>query len=174
MVSRRVLLKQLTVVAAGVALAPSFVACSRKSSPSLLFKNIAVTEEQERLLRLVAETIIPKTSTPGASETKVFEYTAKMIDDCLSKADQEKWLTGLHQFSELADKNGFEKNDTAKQVKFLTEFDESKDESDVNSFFKSMKRYTVRGYTSSEYFLTNQGYKLIPGKYKGCVPVVAS
>lgn len=173
MVSRRVLLKQLAVVSAGVALSQSFVGCSSK--PSTLFKKVAITEDQEGLLKLIAETIIPKTSTPGATDTKVIEYTAKMIDDCLSKADQEKWLKGLGLFNEAADKNGFANNNTADQIKFLTEFNESKEETDINFFFKTTKRYTLRGFTSSEYFMTNvQGYKIIPGKYKGCVPVTAA
>lgn len=172
-VTRRVLLKQLAVVSAGVALTPSLVGCS--SPPSTLFKTVAITQDQEGLLRLITETIIPKTATPGAADTKVIDYAVKMIDDCFSKVDQEKWLKGFQQFSELADKNGFAKNETTEQVKFLSEFDESKDETDVNFFFKTMKRLTVRGYTSSEYFMTNvQQYKMIPDKYKGCVPVVAA
>jgi hypothetical protein len=35
-----------------------------------------------------------------------------------------------------------------------------------------MKGYTLRGYATSEYYLTNiRDYKILPGKFKGCVPV---
>jgi len=173
MVSRRTLLKQLAVASAGIALAPSFISCSSK--PSLLYKNIVLTEEQDGLLSLISETIIPKTNTPGASDVSVHQYCVKMIDDCLSKQDQEKFLIGLTQFNELAEKSNkkeFEAMDSAERVKFLTELDERKTEEDVDFFFNTMKRLTLRGYTSSEYFLTNvQGYKMIPGKFQGCVPV---
>src|SRR5882724_11947933 len=101
-VSRRTLLKQLALVSAGVALSPTFFSCSSK--PSLLFKNIVVTEEQAALLAIISQTIIPKTSTPGAKEALVNEYCIKMIDDCLSKKDQEKWLNGLNHFNELVKK----------------------------------------------------------------------
>jgi hypothetical protein len=172
-ISRRVLLKQLAIASAAIALAPSLVGCASK--PSLSFKHIAVTEDEEELLKLIAAIIVPKTTTPGAADVATHAYTVKMLDDCMSKEDQEKWLNGLHQFIEQAGKNDFEKNAAAEQEKFLTALDASEDENDLNFFFKTMKRLTVRGYTSSEYFMTNvQQYKMIPGKYKGCVPVVAA
>ena len=172
-VTRRVLLKQLTVVAAGITLAPSLVGCTSK--PSTSFKNILVTEDEEELLKLLSAIIVPKTSTPGAVDVSTHAYAVKMINDCMSKEDQTKWLNGLHQFAEQASKNGFEKNATDEQEKFLTTLDTSEAEDDLTFFFKIMKRLTVRGYTSSEYFMTNvQGYKMIPGKYKGCVPVAAA
>ena len=172
-VTRRDLLKQLAVVSAGIVLTPSLVGCGSKTS--LSFKNVVITEEEEALLKLLAEIIVPKTDTPGATDVSTHAYAVKMVDDCMSKENQTKWVNGLHQFTEQASKNGFEKNDTAEQEKFLTELDNSEEENDLNLFFNTMKRLTVRGYTSSEYFLTNvQGYKMIPGKYKGCVPVVAA
>jgi len=62
--------------------------------------------------------------------------------------------------------------DSAERTKFLTELNESKTEDDVNFFFKALKHYTLRGYTTSEYYLTTvEGYNIIPGKFKGCVPV---
>ncbi len=172
-VSRRTLLKQLAVISAAVALAPSMVGCA--SPPSTLFKNIALNQDQEGLLRLIAQTIIPNTTTPEGTDVSTLEYSAKMIDDCLSKADQQKWLSGFTQFIEAIKKNDFEDSEVPDQLKFLTELDESKDEGDINFFFKTMKRFTIRGYTSSEYFMTTvQDYKMIPGKYKGCVPVVTA
>jgi len=172
-VSRRTVLKQLAVISAAVALSPAIVGC--ESPPSTLFKNIAINQDQEGLLRLIASTIIPNATPPEGKEVSTIEYTARMIDDCLSKTDQQKWVTGFTQFIEVIKKNDFEDNDVTDQLKFLTELDESKDESDINFFFKTMKRLTIRGYTSSEYFMTTlQDYKMIPGKYKGCVPVVTA
>jgi len=168
MITRRTLIKQLAFASAGIALAPAFVGCSSK--PSALYKNIAVTEDQDAILALISETIIPKTQTPGAADTSVHEFCVNMIDDCMSKTDQEKFLKGLDQFTkEVRD---FASMNSADRIKFLAELNESKAEDDVNFFFKTIKGLTLRGYTSSEYFLTNvQGYKIIPGKFQGCVPL---
>ena len=168
-VSRRTLLKQLAFTSAGIALAPAFLSCSSK--PSILYKNIVVTEEQDALLTLISETIIPKTKTPGAADTYVHEFCVKMIDDCMSKKDQEKFLKGIEQFDTMT-RNKFTSTDSSKRLEFLTELNERKSEEDVDFFFKTMRGLTLRGYTSSEYFLTNvQGYKIIPGKFQGCVPL---
>jgi hypothetical protein len=168
-VSRRVLLKQLAMASAGIALAPSFISCSSK--PSSLYKDIVLTEDQDAMLALISETIIPKTKTPGATDTSVHEFCVKMINDCMSKKDQEKFVKGLDQFSTISKKE-FTLIDASERLKFLNELNERKSEDDVDFFFKTMRGLTLRGYTSSEYFLTNvQGYKIIPGKFQGCVPL---
>ncbi|HEV8512624.1 MAG TPA: gluconate 2-dehydrogenase subunit 3 family protein [Cyclobacteriaceae bacterium] len=168
MITRRTLIKQLAFTSAGIVLAPAFVSCSSK--PSALYKNIVISEDQDAMLALISETIIPKTTTLGAADTSVHQFCVKMIDDCMSKKDQEKFLKGLDQFTkEVRD---FTSMDSAERTKFLTGLNESKAEDDVNFFFNTMRGLTLRGYTSSEYFLTNvQGYKIIPGKFQGCVPL---
>jgi hypothetical protein len=168
-VSRRVLLRQLAMASAGIALAPLFIRCSSKRSS--LYKDIVLTEDQDAMLALISETIIPKTKTPGATDTSMHEFCVKMINDCMSKKDQEKFVKGLDQFNTMSKKE-FTSMDPSDRLKFLTELNERKLEDDVDFFFKTIKGFTLRGYTSSEYFLTNvQGYKIIPGKFQGCVPL---
>lgn len=168
MITRRTLIKQLAFTSAGIALAPAFISCSSK--PSTFYKNIVVTEDQDAILALISETIIPETKTPGAAKTSVHEFCVKMIDDCMSKKDQEKFLKGLDQF--VKEVKDFSSMNSDERTKFLTGLNESKADDDGNFFFKTMRGFTIRGYTSSEYFLTNvQGYKIIPGKFQGCVPL---
>ena len=157
------------MASAGIALAPSFISCSSKRSA--LYKDIVLTEDQDATLALISETIIPKTKTPGAADTSVHEFCVKMINDCLSKKDQEKFVKGLDQFNSMS-RDKFVSADSSKRLAFLAELNERKTEEDVDFFFKTMRGLTLRGYTSSEYFLTNvQGYKIIPGKFYGCVPL---
>jgi hypothetical protein len=44
---------------------------------------------------------------------------------------------------------------------------------EVQFFYRTSKHFIIRGYTSSEYFLTEaKPYQLVPGPvFKGCVPV---
>jgi len=176
MISRRVALKQIAVISVGAALVPSCI--NRKSEQSALFKNIIVTQEQENLIASLAEAIIPKTDSPGAKETSTHTFIAKMVDDCMPKNEQEKWLAGLTAFDELIEKrNGktFSEYNAQEQLALLADFETKKIEGDdVNFFYSIIKRLTLRGYTSSEYYLTNvMKYNIIPGPFKGCVPVNA-
>jgi len=42
----------------------------------------------------------------------------------------------------------------------------------VAFFYNAIKKLTIQAFTSSEYYLTKvQIYKLVPGKFYGCVPV---
>jgi hypothetical protein len=47
------------------------------------------------LLNEIAETILPKTNTPGAKEAKVGEFMNVMVKDCYTKADQEIFKAGI-------------------------------------------------------------------------------
>lgn len=172
MINRRTAIKHFAIVSAGIALAPSLVSCGSK--PSLLFKSFSITKEEEELLTALADTIIPKSNTPGAVEVKAHLYSAKMIDDCMAKNDQTKWLSGLRKFASMAAEKskGFNAMNKEEREQFLNLFEERKfTDGDVVFFYDAMKYLTVNGYTTSEYYLTQQGFSLIPGRFKGCVAV---
>ena len=43
---------------------------------------------------------------------------------------------------------------------------------EASSFLKVYRGLVVRGYTESEHFLTRvRPYELVPGRFKGCVPL---
>jgi hypothetical protein len=174
MITRRVALKQLAIISAGAALVTS---CLRnKDKTSKLFKNITITEEQEKLISAISETLLPKTSTPGAIDVSASQFTAKMVDDCLSKKDQAKWMTGMTKFYELAiikNEKPFSEWSVADREKILNEFEEKKIEGEeVNFFYQTVRKFTLQAYTTSEYYLTTiQNYKMLPGRFKGCVPL---
>lgn len=171
-INRRTAIKHFAIVSAGIALAPSLVSCGSK--PSLLFKSISITKEEEELVKALADTIIPKTNTPGAVEVNAHLYAAKMIDDCMAKTDQVKWLKGLRSFAAQAEekKDAFQAMSKEDRVQFLSPFEEKKiTDTDSVFFYESTKYLTVNGYTTSEYYLTQQGFSLIPGRFQGCVAV---
>jgi hypothetical protein len=42
----------------------------------------------------------------------------------------------------------------------------------LSFFYHSVKQLTTQAYTSSQFYLTNiRHYKMIPGKFQGCVPL---
>lgn len=90
---RRLVIKQVLIMAGGLALLPS---CLRdKGHSSITLNNIDISLDQENLLAEIAETIIPRTNTPGAKELKLHLYALKMLDDCYEKVDQQKFMDDL-------------------------------------------------------------------------------
>ena len=146
-----------------------------RSKSSILLKNLQISADQEKLLAELSETIIPKTSTPGAKDIGAHLFVLKMMDDCRSREDQDKFLEGMKAFEKNAGRN-FTSAGPAERARILETLNGDKEGKDpAAAFYKTMKRLTIQAYTSSEYFLTKvQVYELVPGRYHGCVPVKAS
>jgi hypothetical protein len=174
LVNRRTALKQVLWVSAGLALLPS---CVRKSAPaSISLKHIAVDAAGEEMLAILADTLIPRTTTPGAKDVDAHLFTLTMVDDCFRKEDQEKWSAGMKAFDALCrKKNGqaFDKCTAEERKAFLTTMETMKaDEDPAAHFYHATKRLVIYGYTNSEFYLTKvQVYELVPGRFHGSVPV---
>jgi len=152
-----------------------------KGKASFLLKNIAVNGDQEKMLADLCETIIPKTNTPGAKDLSSHLFVMMMVDDCYKKEEQQKFVTGMQAFEELAKQkyNTAFINCTPDQKKELLTGLEKKLK-DKNAappyaaaaFYGITKRLTLQTFTSSQYYLTTvQMYNMVPGPiYKGSVP----
>jgi hypothetical protein len=174
--NRRLVLKQLAVATAGVWLLPGCVADPKKVSIAL--NNLEITGDEEELMGDIADVIIPATQTPGAKAVGAHLFTLVMVDDCLAKAEKEKFLKGLRSFNdatnEIAGKS-FSKADAADRLDVLKKVEAAKDKlsDDVRTFYFRSRQYIIQGYLSSQHFLTDvKPYQLIPGPdFKGCIPV---
>jgi hypothetical protein len=174
LVNRRSAIKQFLFISAGVVLIPSCM--QDKSKSAILLRNMSIDADQEKLLEELSETIIPKTSTPGAKDVSAHLFVLKMLDDCYKKEDQEKFIRGLGQFEDLAKKklsHSFLKSTVEERESLLNDIENRKEQNeDLAFFYYNVKSLTIRGYTTSQYYLTNvQVYELVPSRYHGCVPV---
>ncbi|CAN5674741.1 gluconate 2-dehydrogenase subunit 3 family protein [soil metagenome] len=177
--NRRTAFKQLLFISTGAALIPACMEDKRKAS--VLLKNFSISAKQEQLLAELAETIIPKTDTPGAKDISAHLFALKMLDDCSSKEDQDKFVKSLASFESLTKKDlgkSFTEATAAERSKLLAQLEAQKDvaqKDDAVQFYGRMKGLTVQAYTSSLFYLTKvQVYELIPGRYHGCMPVKAA
>ena len=171
---RRTLIKQLAFASGALLLIPSCM--SDTSKASIVLKKIKIDGDQEKLMAELAETIIPKTDTPGAKDISAHLFILKMVDDCFNTADQQKFLAGLTAFQATTKKQfnkSFIKCDAAEKKTILTTLEAKQTGDDqLAYFYATAKRLTIQSYTNSKFYLTNiQVYKLVPGKYQGCVPV---
>ena len=168
---RRVALKSLAVVVAGVVFLPG---CDLSNKASSEVVQSFMSSSQEKLLASIVETIIPATDTPGARELEVHNYIKIMVADCHEPEVQNIFFKGLDTVGELA-KEKFGKDyaalSPAQQLEILKVLESSGEESE-KEFYSLIKGLTIQGYMTSEYVMVNHvGYKLVPGHYKGCVPV---
>ena len=130
------------------------------------------TRSQLDLLADMAETIIPKTDTPGAKELDVHQFIQKMVTDCYEPKAQDTLRAGLDSLDGLAQKSfgkPFSEGDATQRTGLLTQLAQDPAQKE---FYGLVKSLTIRGYLSSEYVMTNlTHYQFIPGHYYGCVPV---
>ena len=173
-VDRRTALKNFLIISAGIVLIPSCL--QNKGKSSILLKNFVINNNDEDLLEEVCETFIPTTDTPGAKDIGAHLFVLKMIDDCIDKEEQIKIIKGLKAFDKLAKKTygkSFFDCDAVQRKEFFSRIEKKEDVSqEVLAFYKTTKKFTVRAYTTSEYYLTKVAvYELIPGRFHGCVPI---
>lgn len=163
---RRTAIKQMALLCASAMLLPSCLQGGGKMA-NIGLKHIAVTEAQEKLMAELVETIIPKTDTPGAKELGVHLFVFKMVDDCYPKAEQDQFLDGLKDFEDKK----FEENTTRQRIDLLKEIMQEKNaESNLQYFLKEVRKQTLKGYTQSEYVMTElRPYILVPGQFLGSV-----
>ncbi len=164
------------MITVGAALIPSCV--QEKSKPLVALKHIDLDGNQQKLIAVLCETIIPATDSPGAKDTYTHLFVLKMLDDCTTKDEQEGFVNGIKEFEKMA-KNKFDKPfiscTTSERVQLIAEIANDKESTnDVSAFYKTMKKLTVQGYMTSQYYLTEvRNYKLVPGKFYGCIPVTS-
>lgn len=177
--NRRIALKQLGLITAGAALLPACVKEAAKPA-SIALKNLKIGGSQEAILAEVAETLIPATDMPGAKEMNLQQFVLRMVDDCQPADAQKDFETGFAEFEQAVDKKygkSFDDLSSADRKSFLTELDQTASAergkeslSALSKFYGMTRRYTIQGFTSSEYVLTNVlPYNMIPGKFVGCV-----
>jgi hypothetical protein len=173
---RRTVFRHLAVAATAAWVLPSCISDPKKVS--LALNRLRVTSDDEELLGEIADVIIPPTKTPGARATGAHLFTLVMVDDCMSKPDQERYLKGMRLFEDTVTGitgRSFVNASSADKGDVLRAFEEKLDACDeeTKTFYKETKRYIIQGYTSSQYFLTEvKPYALVPGPdYQACVPV---
>ncbi|UIR56200.1 gluconate 2-dehydrogenase subunit 3 family protein [Sphingobacterium sp. SRCM116780] len=164
--NRRTVVKQLFIIAGGIALLPS---CLREQGgASIVLKNIKLSATDEDFLGKLVEILIPKTDSPGGLELNLHLFVMKMVDDCESPENQDLFLKGMHLL-----KDQYRSGTPDYILRSLTTL-ESQKEGDEVAFFNIFKKRAIQGYLNSEYVMKNKLiYKLIPGKYEAAVKLKA-
>lgn len=170
---RRLALKQLALFTGGLMAFPS---CDfSRENVLAAYEKLQVTEAHRSLLAKVVETILPGGDIVGAKELDMQDFVLVMANDCLGEADQLRFVSGLKNFDQYIRKefgNSFGKMDQETAEKSFMTIVEVEDESaemeELKYFLNTTKRFTLQGYLSSEYFMTEvMPYNMIPGGFQG-------
>lgn len=141
---------------------------------STLPETQALSLADDAMLTDLVDILIPKTDTPGAVELGVVKFVQAMIETQHSEEDQKMFYDQLGKFdafsSEKYNRN-FSQLTAAEKGLLLGWTSVHKDEN-WKSFYNLLKRYTVQGYTGSEWYMTEiADYEYAPGYGHGCVDV---
>jgi hypothetical protein len=172
--NRRNALGNMVMLSLGVAVLPS---CGQDDKAALKLNTISISGNEEKLLINLAETIIPKMNSFGATDIMATGFVLKMVDDCYDPEQQKKFTKGLKAFDKITSSqygSSFTKLAEAQKSEWLTVLEEKKNiREDVQFFYETTKRHTLQAFTSSKEYMTSVlKYQMVPGSnFKGCVPI---
>jgi len=190
--NRREALQRTALVLGYTISAPLAVAVLNgcKAKPELTYTPKFFSEDQARLISSLAETILPRTDTPGAIDAGVPGFIDDMVGTVYSTEQQKTFTDGLTALAEEAKtalSNDFIDAKPEEQLSFVQKKNSealsgggggqsegwwAAGGSKTKPFFLEMKELTVLGFFTSEAGATKVlQYNQVPGPFKGCVPL---
>ena len=176
--NRRELLKMVASATGGVVIGGEFFLAGCKNPDAGVGSSATFTESDVAFLNEVAETIFPKTSTPGAKDAKVGQFMTVMVNDCYVQKDQDAFHAGMKSLNDACKKmhgHDFMSASPEHRKELLVALDKergdyqkTKQKEDPSHYFQYFKQLTIMGYfTSKEGRTGATRYEPVPGKYIG-------
>ena len=187
-IDRRELLKRAAYLLGGAISTPAMLGilqgCSAKKQ-DVNWSPTFFTDAQAALVTEVAEIMIPRTDTPGATDVGVPAFIDTMLKNTYRKNDQDRYLSGLERFeSQAKDAHGKSFVDLATEQRsaFVREqhdaalkaawADTTGNERNNRPFILMTKELAVLGFFTSEAGATQVlQYVAVPGPYRARVPL---
>jgi hypothetical protein len=138
------------------------------SSPGFL------SDDQIEIVRIVAETIIPETDTPGAAAAGVHHFIDTLLDEWASAITRHEFVMQLERIDRRAVELGAERFlacTSEQQARLVEALDaEAFAPGSAPTFFRRLKKLVLFAYFSSEPGATQTlRYDRIPGDYEPCL-----
>lgn len=134
------------------------------------------SEDQVKLFTEVAETIIPKTDTPGAKELNIVRWVDSVLMDVRDENFQKniiKGLEGIEATSQKDNQKSFLEATPEERTAILMAVDKERANTRGERHpFHSVKEIVLTSFFSTKVGLTQViQYNPNPGKYIGCMPL---
>jgi hypothetical protein len=130
----------------------------------------ALSDAEGRLVTAIADQIIPRTDTPGASDVGVTVFVDHLLAHWYADEPRANFLAGLADIDRRAG-GSFLELSPERQIALLTLLDGVKGAPEsAESAFAMLKSLTVYGYFTAERVVKEVTKEPIsPGKFEGCV-----
>ncbi len=130
------------------------------------------TYDQEQLITILADTLIPEgvtdgpTAAPiGALSTGTDQFLIKFFEKCLEKEEQEILIQEL----KALEKRNFVALSKEEREAILVEYSKTENENQ-KKFYELIRANTIFGFTTAKQVMVDHlGYQVAPGFYSGCV-----
>lgn len=179
MMTRRELIRQIALVTGTAVVGGEFFLSGCKVGQK--DKTGLFTDDDISFFDEVAETILPRTNTPGAKDAAVGQFIAMYSTECYDDTGLNALRDGIHQVEEASKKMsgaGFVNSTAEQKQKLLTQIDVEarkynathKEGDTAPHYFTLMKQLTMLGFFTSKPGATQVlHYVPVPGKYEGCI-----
>jgi hypothetical protein len=177
--NRRELLQMIASVT-GYAMIGSPVLMSACSSASPA-RGMALSASDQGLLAEIAETIFPRTTTPGAKDVGVPEMVVRLVNNTYEDLDQQEFHNGLAAIrSDTLARYGqsFENLPAEQRAEFLNALNQTalgyqRPHGVTAHYFIMMKQLTIFSYFTTEQVQTGVLRMVpVPGRFDGEYPYV--
>jgi Gluconate 2-dehydrogenase subunit 3 len=161
-----------------------FESCN--SNTSQKWKPDFFSADQAHVIGELAETILPRTQTPGAKDLNIDRFIDRIIKQVFSQEDQQVFLKGMDAFEkQCKDTNGkdFINCSMAQRNELLKKLEKESDKTPSSvwgivmkntghlPFYRQVKALVLLGYfTSEETGKKILVYDPVPGEYRGDIP----
>ena len=104
--NRREAIRRVALLMGGAVSAPAILGvlagCKAEPDTGVAWKPVFLTAAQAAVVAEVAEIMIPRTDTPGATDVGIAPFIDKMMKDTYSKDEQQRFVAGLADFEARA------------------------------------------------------------------------
>jgi len=147
----------------------------RRSEPQSLR---ALSTSEHEIVVSAAERIIPRTTTPGATDARVADFIEVMLTDWYDAAERDRFRSGLRELdasTKARYRHGFVEAGARQQIEILERFDrelQGKRQAGAagadDHWFAMLKHLTAWGYYTSRVGISGElGEDGIPGRFDG-------
>ena len=171
---RRELLRALASAAALAVVPDKTLAAWSRVASGIPLQN-ALSPAQLALVRAIADTIIPRTNTPSATDVGVHKFVDVIVNEHLMETERVAALAGLDAIDARARTESnvtFAELSADKRSAIIDSFEKGDRSAEPSQTYWRLKGLVVHGYFTSEPVMRDVlKVTVMPGKFEGAAPV---